>query len=43
MFKRIEETGFTGHYMNAFAGLDEMNAARDHLVARAREVGVKVD
>lgn len=43
MFKRIEDSGFTGHYMNAFGTLDDMNAARDYLVDRAREAGVTVD
>ena len=43
MFRRIEASGFTGHYMNAFGTLDEMNAARDDLVDRARDAGVAVD
>ncbi|MCG7364437.1 sugar phosphate isomerase/epimerase [Roseomonas sp. ACRSG] len=28
MFRRIEATGFTGHYMNAFGTLEDMQAAR---------------
>jgi sugar phosphate isomerase/epimerase len=34
MFRRIEATGFTGHYMNAFGSVE------DGFVAAAREVGV---
>lgn len=43
MFKRIEATGFTGHYMNAFGTLDEMNEARDYLVDCAAHAGVSID
>ena len=43
MFKRIEESGFTGHYTNGFGSLDDMLAGRDYLVDRAREAGVPVD
>ena len=31
MFRRIEATGFTGHYMNAFGSLDDMLRGRDYL------------
>lgn len=43
MFKRIEAAGFKGHYMNAFGTMDDMLAARDDLVDRARAAGVAVD
>ena len=43
MFKRIEESGFTGHYMNGFGGLDDMLVGRDYMIERAREAGVAVD
>jgi sugar phosphate isomerase/epimerase len=43
MFKRIEASGFTGHYINGFGTLDDMLAGRDYLVERAREAGVVVD
>jgi len=43
MFKKIEATGFTGHYMNAFGTLDEMNEARDYLVDCAVHAGVSID
>jgi sugar phosphate isomerase/epimerase len=42
MFKRIEATGFKGHYMNAFGKLEDMLSGRDFEVARAREAGVAV-
>lgn len=42
MFRRIEDSGFSGHYMNAFGSLDDMNNARDYLVARAKDAGVAV-
>lgn len=35
LFRRIEATGFTGHYMNAFGSLADMQAAREFLVAAA--------
>ena len=34
MFARIEATGFSGHYMNAFGSLDDMLRGRDYLVER---------
>jgi sugar phosphate isomerase/epimerase len=43
MFKAIEGAGYKGYYTNAFTSLDDMVAARDYLVDRAREAGVKVD
>lgn len=43
MFKRLEERGFAGHFMNAWGTLDDMLAGRDYLVERAREAGVKVE
>ena len=43
MFRRVEGKGFKGHYTNAFGSLDDRATARDYLVARAKEAGVKVD
>lgn len=43
MFERIEGSGFTGHYMNAFGSLADMNEARDFLVERAAESGVSTE
>lgn len=43
MFKRVEATGFKGHYMNAFGSVDDMNDARRTFVDGAKAVGVKVD
>jgi sugar phosphate isomerase/epimerase len=40
MFRRIEAKGYRGRYMNAFGSLEDMQAARDYLVAKAREAGV---
>jgi sugar phosphate isomerase/epimerase len=40
MFRRIEATGFSGHYMNQFGSLDDMLAGRDYLVERAAEAGI---
>jgi sugar phosphate isomerase/epimerase len=34
MFRRVEATGYSGHYMNAFGSLDDMLRGRDHLVER---------
>ncbi len=35
MFARVEATGFAGHYMNAFGGLDDMLRGRDDLCRSA--------
>ena len=43
MFRRVEGKGFQGHYTNAFGSLDDMLAARDYLVDKAKAAGVKVD
>jgi sugar phosphate isomerase/epimerase len=43
MFKLIEGKGYRGHYTNAFGSLDDMLAARDYLVDKAKAAGVKVD
>ena len=43
MFRRIESTGFRGHYTNAFGSLEDMLGARESLVAIARAAGVRVD
>jgi len=34
MFRRIEATGFSGHYMSAYGSLDDMLRGRDYLVDR---------
>lgn len=34
MFRRVEATGFTGHYMNAFGSLDDMLRGREFEVER---------
>lgn len=34
MFRRIEATGFTGHYMSAYGSLDDMLRGRQYLVDR---------
>lgn len=43
MFRRIEASGFTGHYTNAFGSLEDMIAVRGSLVAQARAAGVAVE
>jgi len=43
MFKRIEGKGFKGHYINAFGTLEDRLDARDYLVGKAKEAGIKVD
>jgi sugar phosphate isomerase/epimerase len=43
MFRRVEGQGFRGHYTNAFGTLEDRLAARDYLVAKAREAGINVD
>lgn len=43
MFRLIEGKGFKAHYTNAFGTLGDMLAARNYLVDRAREGGVRVD
>ena len=43
MFRRVERAGFKGHYTNAFGSLQDRLDAREYLVKRAREGGVKVD
>lgn len=43
MFRRIEASGFRGHYTNAFGSLEDMIQARERLVALARAAGVAVD
>lgn len=40
MFKRVEGKGFKGHYTNAFGTLDDMLAARDYLVEKAKVAGI---
>jgi sugar phosphate isomerase/epimerase len=40
MFRRVEATGFRGHYMNAFGSLDDMLAGRDELVRIAEQAGI---
>jgi sugar phosphate isomerase/epimerase len=41
MFRLIEDTGFKGHYMNAFGTLEDMQNARTRLVELARAAGVR--
>jgi sugar phosphate isomerase/epimerase len=41
MFRRIEEKGFRGHYMNAFGSLDDMLNGRDELVQIAGTAGIE--
>lgn len=43
MSRRIEATGFAGHYTNAFGSLEDMIEARAYLVAQACAAGVAVD
>ena len=43
MFARIENSGYTGHYMNGFGTVDDMLEGRDYLVERAREAGITID
>ena len=43
MFKKIEGLGYQGHYTNGFTTIEDMLAGRDHLLARAKEAGVKID
>lgn len=43
MFKKIEQLGYTGHYMNAFGNLDDMLAGRDYMLARANEAGLETE
>jgi sugar phosphate isomerase/epimerase len=43
MFRRVERAGFKGHYTNAFGSLQDRLDAREYLVAKAKEGGVKVD
>jgi sugar phosphate isomerase/epimerase len=40
MFRRVEEKGFRGHYMNAFGSLDDMLRGRDQLVRLAAAAGI---
>jgi sugar phosphate isomerase/epimerase len=40
MFRRVEDAGFRGHYMNAFGSLDDMLEGRDRLVRLAEAAGL---
>ena len=42
-FRRVEGKGFKGHYTNAFGSLDDRLNARDYLVEKAKQAGVKVE
>jgi sugar phosphate isomerase/epimerase len=42
MFRLIEGKGYKGYYTNGFTTLDDMLAARDYLVEKARAAGVAV-
>jgi sugar phosphate isomerase/epimerase len=35
LFRRLEEAGFAGHYMNAFGSMDDMIRGRDYLAELA--------
>jgi sugar phosphate isomerase/epimerase len=41
MFRRIEATGFRGHYMSAFGTVEDMQAARGTFTAAAAHAGVR--
>ena len=41
MFRLIEGKGYKGYYTNGFTTLDDMLAARDYLVEKARAAGIK--
>lgn len=43
LFRLVEGKGYKGHYTNAFGTLEDMLAARDYLVDKARAAGVRVD
>ena len=43
IFRRLEEMGYRGHYVNAFGTLDDMLAGREFEIERAREAGVSID
>jgi sugar phosphate isomerase/epimerase len=43
MFRRVEGKGFKGHYTNAFGSLEDRLNARDYLVQKAKEAGVRID
>lgn len=40
VFRRLEDQGFAGHYMNAFGSLDDMLAGRDSLLQLALKAGI---
>lgn len=43
MFRRIEATGFRGHYMCGWGTIDQMLEGREYLVQRAAEAGIAID
>ena len=43
MFRLIESSGFTGHYMNGFGSLDDMLEGREYLLERAVEHGIGIN
>jgi sugar phosphate isomerase/epimerase len=43
LFRRLERSGFKGHYTNAFGSLEDMLAARYELLRLAAAAGVSVD
>ena len=43
MFRLIESSGFTGHYMNGFGSLDDMLEGREYLLERAVEQGIGIN
>lgn len=40
LFRRVEDAGFRGHYMNAFGSLDDMLRGRDDLLRLASPAGI---
>ena len=42
MFRLIESSGFTGHYMNGFGSLNDILEGREYLLERAVEQGIGI-
>ena len=43
MFRLIESSGFTEHYMNGFGSMDDMLEGREYLLERAAEQGIGIN
>lgn len=41
MFRRIEGSGFTGHYMLGWGTVEQMLEGRDYLIEKAKEAGIQ--